>query len=549
MDSIDPVLALVSLLPIVYLSAFAHEVGHAVMGRAAGLIVTSFGLGTGQPLVVFSLGGAKVFFCRQRPFQGLTFCFIPRLLAPRTQMIPFEAGGIIANSLVCVVGTCLWRWELWGRSVWFTAASLNGVFAIANLLPYQFRVGKATLRSDGNLILQSLRKRTIQLPAPVIIMSVKALRGLWESIGDYLILRANLLGATSAWVALGDFERAEIACAEVETLPPVDLPSYMARAAFIRSTIARGAGRIDEAVAALAVSEAHFRSVRDETGLVCVAIQRALTRLQSGDAASAVVDLENLVSHPLVRHNPALHDDLWVARLAAAAAVSDMVALEEMIARDKSAVRNRSSSTRDLFVYQAVARLYAQKENWLRAEPAYRRAIMAVNAVVSAWPDPAQQSRFLERQSAFLDEARHCFQVLNKSEEADRLIQPVLSVEELQKRLDDAPRLRHRRLLRAGLLILLINILCCAGLIVVGAVLSFEDRHPVQMIGFSFFVMGFSLASYTLIAVLYLLFHVAIGRLIPKLHYSGGAVILLLACMPWLSLVFIPLFLLFGPRH
>ena len=61
-----------------------------------------------------------------------------------------------------------------------------------------------------------------------------------------------------------------------------------------------------------------------------------------------------------------------------------------------------------------MASLHAQKEDWLRAEPAYRKAVAAITAIVNAWPDAADQSRFLQRQSAFLDKARHCFQVLNE---------------------------------------------------------------------------------------------------------------------------------------
>jgi hypothetical protein len=209
--------------------------------------------------------------------------------------------------------------------------------------------------------------------------------------------------------------------------------------------------------------------------------------------------------------------------------------LEEMIARDKAAGRKQPSATRDLLVYQQLARLYAQKEDWVRAEPAYRRAVTAINAVVNAWPDAQEQHRFLNRQSAFLDEARRCFQILNKSAEADRLVPAALTVEQIQQRLDDAPRLRHRRLLRAGLWILLINIVSITCLIVLTASL------PIEKWGLNLFVALALFVMYTVSALLYLLFHATIGRLIPGLRYGGGAVILVLACLPWLSLVFIPL--------
>jgi hypothetical protein len=536
MDSINPLIVLCLLVPVFYISGFAHELGHAVMGRAVGFVVTSFGLGTGQPLAVLTWRGSRVFFCRKSPFQGLTFCFIPRMAPSRTHVVPFMAGGIIANALLCTAAIGLWRFIPWGRDVWFTAASLNGVIAISNLVPYRFRVGKATIRSDGNMILRGLFRRANPLPPPMIIMSVQALRGLWESIGDYLILRANLLGSASAWVALGDIERAEMVYREVESLPAVDVPSFLAREAYIRSMIARGAGHNEEATSALDAAQAYFRSGGDEMGLLCVAIQRALARTQSGDVRAAVIELENMVSHPVVRSNRVLRDDLWLARFTAYVALSDVAAVEEMISHDKVVGRKRFSATRELAVYQTLARLYAQKKDWASAEPAYRRAITAVYAIANAWPDAEERHRFLARQSAFFDEARHCFQVLNKSGEADRIIRPVVSVEEIKQQLDEAPRLRHRRLLRAGLWLLLADVLSIPCAIVLWALM------PVQEWGSSLVVALSLLVLYTVCALLYLLFHAAIGRFIPGLRYSGGAVILVLASMPWLSLVFIPLF-------
>jgi hypothetical protein len=536
MSSIDFVQSLLAFLPVFYLSAFAHEAGHAILGRAVGLIITSFGLGTAHPMAVFAWGHTRVFFCREKPFQGLTFCFIARISPSRTQMVPFMAGGIIANSLLCGVAICLWRFVPWGKSVWLTAALLNGFLAGANLIPHQIRVGKATIRSDANQILRTLRKRTNSLQPPVIIMSVKALRGLWESIGDYLILRANLLSAASAWLTLGDIERAEMVCSELGCLPQVDVPSYLAREALVRSAIIQRAGRVDDAVAALDAPEAYFRSVGDALGLACVALQRALAKVQRGDAASAVVELEQLMSDPVARSSRALRDDLWIARFAAHAALSDTAALEEMVARGGTLGHGRHSPPRELLLYQSLARLYAQKADWARAEPAFRRAITAIDAVAKTWPDAEEQHRFLQRQSAFLDEARHCFQALNKSEEADRLIRPVASLEEIQQRLDDAPRLRHRRLLRAGLWMLLVDVVCIPCLLVLGAFL------PAKQLGLHVFVTLSLFVLYTFCTLLYLVFHAAIARFIPRLRNSGGAVILLLALLPWFSLVFIPIF-------
>jgi hypothetical protein len=51
--------------------------------------------------------------------------------------------------------------------------------------------------------------------------------------------------------------------------------------------------------------------------------------------------------------------------------------------------------------------------------------------------------------------------------------------------------------------------------------------------------MFFSL--FVFVELLYLVFHFTIGRLIPGLRSSGGAVILLLSCLPWISVILSPL--------
>ena len=97
-----PTVVLLSLLPIFYLSIFAHELGHAVIGHAVGLTVSSFGIGLGRPWLVVSRGRTRIFFCRTHPFQGITFCLFPHMFPLRRMMVPFLAGGIIANSLLAV---------------------------------------------------------------------------------------------------------------------------------------------------------------------------------------------------------------------------------------------------------------------------------------------------------------------------------------------------------------------------------------------------------------------------------------------------------------
>ena len=83
----DLALVLVALLPVLYLSIVVHELGHAVLGWLAGWRITSLGMGTGRPLLVLSWRGVRVYFCRNRPLQGLTFLYAPQLYPARSRTV------------------------------------------------------------------------------------------------------------------------------------------------------------------------------------------------------------------------------------------------------------------------------------------------------------------------------------------------------------------------------------------------------------------------------------------------------------------------------
>ena len=227
--------------------------------------------------------GVRIFFCRTLPLQGLTFSLIPQFSPPRRRMVPFLAGGIIGNALLALGSLLFWKWLPWGGLFWLTSAAVNGVFAVACLIPYQAKIGTALLRSDGLQILQAILKRTGSIRAPVFIQFVKMFRGLWESIGDRLILHANLLGSAAFWVELGDLERAETVFAEAGAAPMGGPPSHRARRSVVRTGIAGGAGRFDEAATALDSAEAFVRMEADEIGLLHVGLARARLLIVRGD--------------------------------------------------------------------------------------------------------------------------------------------------------------------------------------------------------------------------------------------------------------------------
>ena len=62
MLELNPITIVLAIVPVLYLSALFHELGHAVMGRAAGYMITSFGMGTGRPCWVIPIGGTRIYF-------------------------------------------------------------------------------------------------------------------------------------------------------------------------------------------------------------------------------------------------------------------------------------------------------------------------------------------------------------------------------------------------------------------------------------------------------------------------------------------------------
>ena len=62
-------------------------------------------------------------------------------------------------------------------------------------------------------------------------------------------------------------------------------------------------------------------------------------------------------------------------------------------------------------------------------------------------------------------------------------------------------------------------------------------------------VMVFTFALFTMLAVVYFLFHLTIGRLIPAVRRRGGSTTLMLSCVPWLAVIPQPFMLILGGIH
>jgi hypothetical protein len=546
MTWLDPLGTALALVPVLYISCFLHEVGHAVMGRVAGFAVTSFGLGTKRPLVVIPLAGLRVFFCPFHPFQGFTFSFPRQLFPSNWRMALFLSGGILAHVALTLAALALAASMSWGGSVWLVGAGVNSTLAICNLVPLSFKAGKATLRSDGALILQTLRSGTIANPAPLLIQNVAFLRPLWEAVGDRLIVRANLLSAAVSWIELEDLERAEASLIEADSLsvPEPTLPSLRVFRELVAASLAQSKGELDDTAASLAKA----RSLLEPNGNgpspgpipLSLATSLATNRFLRGDAAGARTELDSLASSPPTSAHPRLAVMLLEPRLSVSVAMSDDSEVERLLTAYEGLRRTQPSATRDIRVYRSVARMHAGRQKWPAAELAYRRAIEAVGQVADLWADTSERARFVQKHTCLIEEACACLVNQDKAAEAEALTTPLLNTDLVRSRPDEARAARNRRLRRAGLRIMALNAVVSA--CTIGVALNLEMRYQ-RILGPPALVV----ALLTITSAIYLLFELAVGRLVPVFRSMGGAVILLLVCLPWLSVVFFLVFLILGP--
>ncbi len=535
----DPLIVLALLVPAFYLSIFAHELGHALMGRAVGFVVTAFGVGTGHPFLTLSVRGVRIFFCSSNPFQGLTFWLSSHFSPPRRRLVPFTAGGILANALFAATALVLWKFLPRGQPLWACVAFVNALMALISLVPFRQKMGQATIQSDGWLIVSALRLRSLSPSAPTVIQMTRTLRGLWESIGDERSLRVYLTASAAAWAELGDPKRGAAALAEAQSLRATAAP-YLAYGALVRAGLESEAGRHDESLIAVDLAEDCCRKAADPVGLLYVSLYRAQMLVARGDTAEATALLDVLADDPQLDRNAALRIAFVGARLWTSLASPGQGSVDEDYARYLAICQKQPSPSRDLLVHHAVGHFHAARGEWSKAEPAFRAAVAAIHDVATAWSDPTDRSRFVQVQSPCLAEAYECLRMLKKVEEAERMIMPLTSTANLQPRVAAAAAKRDRRFFRIGVWVMLANLVC-----VVGAILHLDIERPQASVPVVVFIVV--LATFTSVGAIYLLVRATIGRLIPSLRRGAGAAVLLLACAPWLMLLLLPVWMLIGP--
>ena len=406
----------------------------------------------------------------------------------------------------------------------------TNLFALTSLLPVKISMGKVKLPTDGLLILNAFRSGTVETQAPMALQVVESFRGLWLSIGDHTTLMVSLLGAAEACVHLGDLERADTYLAEADSLAESSSPSAQAIPEITRASIESSRERFDEATDA---AESRFRSEGRQVGLWLVSMSRTLVLLNKGELSEAAAALSELATAPILNSHPPLRVALVAQQVFLAIRQENRDEVKRLTEAYEPWRKRIPSTSRDLLVDKALAHFWTGLGDRVEAESAYRRTLASIGTLAEAWIKPEDRIRFLDHQSAVLDEARSCLEENGKGEEAERLISPSQSTPmEVQSRDDQAFASRERRRLRIGHRMTLLNLVV---MLVAIAMERWSDGGPKQ--SSFFFGIGLYFAVRNFVAVMLMLAGFLQRRFQPHARSNWSTLILGAACLAWVSAI------------
>lgn len=542
------IVVLVSIWPVLYVSGFLHEAGHALCTRLSGGMCPSFGMGLGRLFLVVPVGRSRVYFGFRKPFQGVAFAIYPQLLPARWCQAVMMAGGIAANALVAVLTLAL-AVAFWSAApVLLTFALVNGLMAVMNAIPFRVRVGPMTLRSDGAQILRILLDRNEVEPGD-LLRTFRVLGSLWRESGDLLTLRYSTAGVADYWNELGDPGRARVLLEEARSLPVEPPPPLRAFETLVDGSTALAQGDLAAAGARIGEAETEFRQLDHSTGLLLTELVRASLLLRLGDTGAALACYEELATNPLLRWQRTLRSIVRRQIAMCRCELPGGGGAEASLATYEALPRHERTPLKDLQVYKEVARDLSKAGRHEEAAAAYGRALEAVAALDRTLSEPDRE-RFRTVQTGLVLAARDCFQAAGKEEEAVQLHSFFESTARKEQEADDEKvrRVARSRLWR-GLALSVVNTAVTAAALffvfsipplAAGAAPPGRYAPPrpgqpesVVLAALGIFLMGF----FTACGVGIGLPAAAAGRWFPKLRPFAANLILTCASIPWLVIL------------
>jgi hypothetical protein len=428
--------SLLWLFVLLILSIFLHELGHAIAAWAGGYQVTSFGIGSGKPILLLRLprSGTIFYICRLGyRFSGVTWVYYPKGVPPKISDLFLACGGALTNAVIaCIAALLLASFEQKAVSfllVWVPTVVLllvNSVLALLFFVPHQtMSTEQGTLTSDGLQVLTILFPNRFRgRQSGSIVTSLRTLsqkRDFWESIGDTTMICIALIRVTETYLMLGDKEAVRNSLAEFSSL------SIMPKAELFRcaweSLLTAVSEDTADTVTRLKDAEKSFEAIENKAGVLRVARERLL-RTDKPVTDSALLELQREAS---LQRDAAFALILLVDRIELLGkellqeTPVDTNALERLASQYDAARLDVDSSTTDVRVYGIIASVRVAVKDDGGAVIAYERALSAARRLFIALAFlPEVQKRFAARQAPLIGAAVDCCRRLGRDTDAVR---------------------------------------------------------------------------------------------------------------------------------
>lgn len=535
-----------ALVLVAYVSAFCHELGHALVGQLNGFVITSFGVGLRKPLWNRQFHGTRVFLgWSWFGTSAITLWYYPDWYPSKRRQVWAYAGGVIAQMLLAGIAIGLYFLLPHGKLSYLCLGFfvVNGPLALINLIPLRVPLGASTLHSDGAHMLLALLGRSHSMSMPMRIRFTRSLRVSLLRIGDMTALYIWLCQAAAAWLELGCTDRARVLCEEAESLPAVNHNGFTRGfGAIVRALVFCQAGDLQQASTSIAEAERECQQAGCELGLFHVELARAWLLSRQGESSRAMAQMEELAARPLATRERTVKGELLCLRVQTLAKNSEDFRM--VLQAYEYETPPVTSDARDLRIYTALGGAYARRKSWKRAESAYQRALAAASKIYLEFSEQDDSAVFLQAQASLLADAGTCFRQLGNEKEASRagsLFQQAL--EESKAKAAALARLWDKRLQWCGLGLTFFNLLVV--LTTIAIFLTFPRQpsshvgnpHAIEIILFMFFVV--MMVPLTAISILQILVSFLVHLFRSSTWRYRGKVTLFLSILPWIVLLII----------
>lgn len=543
---IHPLLIVLTVFVVLYVSCFVHELGHAVVAALSGFCVTSFGVGLGRFHLVLPVRGCRLFLGIDRPFGGLTLAIPNDLIATKGRMALMAAGGCLANGLLAAMAAVAWQLAPELKHVWAAVIAFNLALFI-NLVPFQARMGNIRLSTDGMLILSALRGGHSQ-PEPTLAQGSAWMEQFLAGIGDERGRRLCATNAAIALLAVGDTEKARGFLDRCETPIPANMPAWIAPWELTaRASLAEAEERASDAASLRNDAERAYASAGCAAGVVLTKIEQLVASAKQGESARARNELEHLVHDPAVRARPNLRHAIRTAGVRLLDVTHDGPAAVDL----RRMLKGRKDANPAIWKVNARLALAQLAEHLAQPSDAalhYRHALETLGELAHLFHDRNEGRNFLDRQAKPIEAISAGLSRVEPSADLESLLKTALDGAQRENQKQKRSAERHHKLARIGKRIFMLDVFVVLGIAVL---LLFDPFHwqsgrsPKGPEAYNrkpdLLLFGHAVGMLILLALgaVFLTLYRLAAVLIKPLRLRMGGWVLFWSLMPWVGAAFV----------